>query len=50
MAMVEAIDIVLKNMDTPIDDININNVLLENFLYKPTLSIDRLNLKEFKSD
>ena len=48
--MVEAIDIVFKNIDTSIDDIDIDNALLQNFLYKPTFSVDYLNLKEFKSD
>ena len=48
--MVEAIDIVPKNMDAPIDNMDIDNILLQNFLYKPTLSADRLNLEEFKGD
>ena len=48
--MVEAIDIVPKNMDASVDDMDIDNILLQNFLYKPTLNADCSNLEEFKSD
>ena len=50
IAIVKAIDIVFENINTSINNIDINNVLLQNFLYKPTLSADCLNLKEFKSN
>jgi hypothetical protein len=48
--MVEAIDIVPKNIDASVDDIDIDNVLLQNFLYRPTLSADCLNLEEFRGN
>jgi len=50
MAMVKAIDIVSKNIDVSVDNMDINNILLQNFLYKPTISADCLNLEEFKND
>ena len=50
MAIVEAIDIVSKNMDASVDDMDIDNILLQNFLYKLTISADCLNLKEFKNN
>ena len=48
--MVEAIDIVPKNIDASVNNMDIDNILLQNFLYKPTLNADYLNLEEFKSD
>jgi len=48
--MVKAIDIVPKNIDASVNNIDIDNVLLQNFLYKPTLSADYLNLEEFKGN
>jgi hypothetical protein len=48
--MVEAIDIVPKNINTSVNDMDIDNVLLQNFLYKPTLNTDYSNLEEFKSN
>ena len=48
--MIETVNIVFKNIDTSINNMDIDNVLLQNFLYKPTLSADRLNLEEFKGD
>ena len=50
MAIVEAIDIVFENMDVSVDNMDIDNALLQNFLYKPTFSADYLNLEEFKGD
>jgi hypothetical protein len=50
MAIVKAIDIVSKNINAFIDDINIDNILLQNFLYKSTLSANYLNLEEFKGN
>ncbi len=50
MAIVKAIDIVPKNIDASINNIDIDNILLQNFLYKPTLSVDYLNLEEFKGN
>ena len=50
IAIVEATDIVSKNINASIDDMDIDNVLLQNFLYKPTISTDCLNLEEFKND
>ena len=50
MAIVKAIDIVPKNIDASVNDIDIDNILLQNFLYKPTLSTDCSNLEEFKGD
>jgi len=50
MAIVKAIDIVPKNIDAPINNMDIDNVLLENFLYKPAFSADHLNLEEFKGN
>jgi hypothetical protein len=48
--MVETIDIVSENMDASIDDMDIDNVLLQNFLYKPTFSADCSNLEDFEGD
>jgi len=50
MAMVKAVDIVFKNIDASVNNMDIDNVLLQNFLYKPTISADYLNLEEFKGD
>ena len=50
MAMVETVDIAFKNIDASVNNIDIDNVLLQNFLYKPTLSVNCLNLKEFKGN
>jgi len=50
MAIVEAIDIVFRNIDAFIDNIDIDNTLLQNFLYKPPISANYLDLKKFKSD
>ena len=48
--MVKAIDIVPKNIDTSVNNIDIDNILLQNFLYKPTLNANYLNLEEVKSN
>ena len=48
--MVKTIDIVFKNIDAFIDSIDINNILLQDFLYKPTFNASYLNLKEFKDN
>jgi len=48
--MVEVVDIASENIDTSVNNIDINNTLLQNFLYKPTISANFLNLEEFKSD
>ena len=48
--MVEVIDIVSRNIDASINNMDIDNILLQNFLYKPTLSVDCLNLEEFKGN
>jgi hypothetical protein len=50
VVIVKAIDIVFKNMNASINDIDIDNILLQNFLYKFTLSTDYLNLKEFEGN
>ena len=50
IAIVKAIDIVSKNIDTSVNNIDIDNILLQDFLYKPTLRVDYLNLEEFKSN
>jgi hypothetical protein len=50
MAIVKAIDIVFENINASIDDIDIDNVLFQNFLYKFTFSADYSNLEEFKGD
>jgi hypothetical protein len=50
MAIVKAIDIVSKNINTFIDNMDVDNVLLQNFLYEPTLSADYLNPEEFEGD
>jgi len=50
VAIVKAINIVSRNIDASINNIDIDNILLKNFLYKPTLSIDCLNLEEFKGN
>ena len=48
--MVEVINIVSRNIDASVNNMDINNILLQNFLYKPTFSIDYLNLEEFKGN
>ena len=48
--MVETIDIASKNIDASVNGMDIDNVLLQNFLYKPTLSVDCLGLEEFKGN
>ena len=50
MAMVKTVDIVSKNMDTSIDNMDIDNALLQNFLHKPTISTNCLDLEEFKGN
>ena len=50
VAIVKAIDIVSENMDASVDDMDIDNVLLQNFLYEPTLSADCSNPEEFEGD
>jgi len=50
MAIVKAIDIVFENMDTSVNNMDIDNVLFQNFLHKPTISADCLGPEEFKSD
>ena len=50
MAMVETVDIASKNIDAFVNNIDIDNILLQNFLYKPTFSADYLNLEEFKGN
>ena len=50
MAMVKTIDIVSKNINISIDSIDIDNVLLQDFLYKPIFSTSCLNLEEFKNN
>ena len=48
--MVETVDIASKNINASINNMDINNILLQNFLYKPAFSADCLNLKEFKGN
>ena len=43
-------DIVSENMDTSVDNMDIDNALLQNFLYKPTISANCLDPKEFGGD
>ena len=37
-------------MDASVDNIDIDNALLQNFLYKPTISADCLDLEKFKDN
>ncbi len=48
--MIKAVNIVSKNIDISVNNIDIDNVLLQNFLYKPTISTNYLDLEEFKSN
>ena len=48
--MIKAVNIVSKNIDTFINNMDINNILLQNFLYKPIISTNYLDLEEFKGD
>ena len=50
MAIIKAVNIVSKNIDTSIDNMDIDNVLLQNFLYKPTISTNYLDLEEFEGN
>ena len=50
MAIVKTIDIASKNMDASVNNMDIDNILLQNFLYKPAFSADCLNLEKFKGN
>ena len=45
MAMVKTVDIVSKNIDTSINNMDIDNVLFQDFPYKPIISTDYLDPK-----
>ena len=50
VAMVEAVDIVSKNIDASINNMDIDNVLFQDFLHKPTISDNCLGPEGFKGN